>query len=141
MSLIEEVFGPVVIVARYAPENLESVFAYVLSSFPASLTATLHTSDGEEAVETTLSNLATARAGRIVFNGFPTGVAVSWAQTHGGPWPASNSTHSSVGATAIRRFVRPITFQNAPQHILPVELRDNYTSIPRRIDGVLQISC
>ena len=82
--------------------------------------------------------LVEGRAGRIIFNGFPTGVAVSWAQTHGGPWPATNSIHTSVGATAIRRFLRPITYQDAPQSILPPELRDNYGDILRRIDGELQ---
>ncbi len=64
-------------------------------------------------------------------------VAVSWAQTHAGPWPATNSSHTSVGATAVRRFLRPITFQNAPEAALPEELRDGYSRIPRRIDGVL----
>ena len=81
----------------------------------------------------------TETAGRIVYNGFPTGVAVSWAQTHGGPWPSTNSLHTSVGATAIRRFLRPLTFQNAPESVLPVELRDGYDHIPRRIDGVLRL--
>jgi len=76
------------------------------------------------------------RAGRIVFNGFPTGVAVSWAQHHGGPWPSTNSIHTSAGATAIRRFLRPVTYQDAPGHVLPEELRDDYTSIPRRINGI-----
>jgi len=77
-------------------------------------------------------------AGRVVFNGWPTGVAVTWAQNHGGPWPASTSLHTSVGATAIRRFLRPVAFQSAPDHALPAELRDgNPLGIPRRVDGRL----
>ena len=69
--------------------------------------------------------------------GYPTGVAVSWAQHHGGPWPATNTQHTSVGTSAIRRFLRPVTWQDAPADLLPTELRDGYSQIPRRVDGVL----
>jgi NADP-dependent aldehyde dehydrogenase len=79
------------------------------------------------------------RAGRLVYDAYPTGVAVSWAQHHGGPWPSTNSQHTSVGTTAIRRFLRPVTWQGAPQELLPEELTDDYTGIPRRIDGKLQL--
>jgi NADP-dependent aldehyde dehydrogenase len=59
---------------------------------------------------------------------------------HGGPWPATTSElHTSVGTTAIRRFLRPISFQGAPQALLPEELRDGKTGIPRRIDGTLTL--
>jgi NADP-dependent aldehyde dehydrogenase len=73
----------------------------------------------------------------VIWNGYPTGVAVSWAMQHGGPWPATTSGHTSVGATAIRRFLRPISWQDAPQHVLPPELRDGPVDIPRRVDGRL----
>lgn len=78
-------------------------------------------------------------AGRVLYNGWPTGVAIAWAQHHGGPWPASTaSVHTSVGATAIRRFLTPLTYQDAPASVLPAELRDgNPLGIPRREDGVL----
>jgi hypothetical protein len=56
-----------------------------------------------------------------VYDAYPTGVAVSWAQHHGGPWPSTNSQHTSVGTTAIRRFLRPVTWQGAPQEVLPEE--------------------
>ena len=80
------------------------------------------------------------RTGRIVWNGYPTGVAVSWAMQHGGPSPATtNALFTSVGATASRRFLRPITLQNVPAHRLPRELRDDATDLPRRVDGVLQV--
>jgi NADP-dependent aldehyde dehydrogenase len=75
--------------------------------------------------------------GRVIWNGYPTGVAVSWAMQHGGPWPATTSGHTSVGTTAIRRFLRPISWQSAPQHVVPPELRDGPVRIPRRVDGRL----
>ena len=77
-------------------------------------------------------------AGRVLFAGWPTGVAVSWAQHHGGPYPATTSLFTSVGATAIRRFLRPLAYQGAPESLLPPELRDAPAGIPRRIDGVLR---
>jgi NADP-dependent aldehyde dehydrogenase len=132
--VFEEYFGPAAVVVRY--RSIEELTA-VLGQLPASLTATVHLGSGERPDEllTTLGSLA----GRIVFDGFPTGVSVSWAQHHGGPWPASNSVHTSVGATAIRRFLRPLTWQNAPGAVLPAELHDGATSIPRRVNGVLQL--
>ena len=74
------------------------------------------------------------RAGRVVFNGFPTGVAVTHGMHHGGPFPATTSPlHTSVGMTATARFTRPIAFQNAPQDALPPELKDsNPLGIRRR---------
>jgi NADP-dependent aldehyde dehydrogenase len=79
------------------------------------------------------------RCGRVIVNGWPTGVAVTWAQHHGGPWPAtSNPAATSVGAASLGRWVRPVTFQDTPDAALPPALRDaNPWSIPRRIDGTL----
>ncbi|MBN9102373.1 MULTISPECIES: aldehyde dehydrogenase (NADP(+)) [unclassified Pseudonocardia] len=129
-----EYFGPAVVVVRYAePAELGSVIAQL----PASLTATLHVGAGERVPDLVAALGRTA--GRIVFDGFPTGVAVSWAQHHGGPWPATNSLHTSVGATAVRRFLRPLTWQDAPEHALPPELRDTpEPTLPRRVDGRLE---
>jgi len=79
------------------------------------------------------------RAGRVLFDGYPTGVAVAWAQHHGGPWPATNSLHTSVGMTAMRRFLRPIAWQGAPSHALPEELRDGPVVVPTRIDGAIAL--
>jgi NADP-dependent aldehyde dehydrogenase len=95
----------------------------------------VHAGAGEAPEE--LTRVLERTAGRIVFDGYPTGVAVSWAQHHGGPWPATNSLHTSVGATAIRRFLRPVTWQNAPAAVLPAELRDGAVEVPRRIAGRL----
>jgi NADP-dependent aldehyde dehydrogenase len=76
------------------------------------------------------------RSGRVLWNGFPTGVAVTPAMHHGGPYPATTSLHTSVGTTAIRRFQRPIAFQDAPQAALPPALRDgNPLGIRRLEDG------
>ena len=111
----------------------------VLRSLPSSLTATLHVgADG--AVEPAILQVMQDRAGRVVFNGYPTGVAVAWAQHHGGGWPATNSIHSSVGPTAMRRFLRPISWQDAPEAALPHELWEETTDLVRRVDGVLTTS-
>ena len=110
----------------------------ILSLLPGALTATVHAEVDEPGVAE-LSERLLSVAGRLVWNGYPTGVAVSWAQHHGGPWPGSNSLHTSVGATALRRFLRPIALQNAPAALLPPELRDEPSDVPRRIDGILHL--
>jgi NADP-dependent aldehyde dehydrogenase len=137
-TLVHEVFGPVAVVVRYPAADVRGAAVALFGLLPDSLTATLHATDDDEVAD--LLALATAHAGRVLFGGFPTGVAVSWAQTHGGPWPATNAAHTSVGATAIRRFLRPVTFQNVPQRYLPAELRDDCADVPRRVDGVLRIA-
>ncbi|HEY5799613.1 MAG TPA: aldehyde dehydrogenase (NADP(+)), partial [Burkholderiaceae bacterium] len=80
------------------------------------------------------------KAGRVLFNGFPTGVEVSHAMVHGGPFPAtSDSRGTSVGATAIERFLRPVCYQNAPSYLLPQALLDdNPLGLARMIDGELR---
>jgi NADP-dependent aldehyde dehydrogenase len=131
---IRECFGPSTLIVRYeGMAELKDALEMVDDALTFSIQ--LGGSDLEKAQ--LLTELATAKAGRIVYNGFPTGVAVSWSQTHGGPWPATNSIHTSVGSTAIRRFLRPVTFQDAPPSVLPEELRDGPVSIPTRINGVL----
>jgi len=104
-----------------------------------SLTATVHTGDGESELPRRLTDVLGHKAGRVIFNGFPTGVAVAWAMNHGGPYPASTAeAHTSVGITAIRRFLRPVCFQDSPDALLPAELRDdNPGGIPQRVDGRL----
>jgi NADP-dependent aldehyde dehydrogenase len=138
-DLINEIFGPVTVIVRYDAAQPEAAAATVLQTLPHSLTATIHHGSGETELTGRLTAAARPAAGRIVYNGFPTGVAVSWAQTHGGPWPSTNSLHTSVGATAIRRFLRPLTYQDAPESVLPKELRDDFDRIPRRINGRLRL--
>jgi len=139
--LVEECFGPLVMVIQYA--NEDELFA-VLDQVPGSLTATVH-SGADEGKPGSLADRVglkvRERAGRLVWNGFPTGVAVTWAQHHGGPWPAATfSAHTSVGTTAIRRFLRPVSYQDAPPGLLPPELaEDNPLGLPRRVDGRLEV--
>jgi NADP-dependent aldehyde dehydrogenase len=134
-EVTEECFGPVTVVARY--DSREELMA-ALDVLPASLTATVHRGEGETDLPAEVSRRLRPKAGRMVYDGFPTGVAVAWAQHHGGPWPSTNSQHTSVGATAIRRFLRPVAWQNAPSDLLPEELTDSFEGIPRRVDGVLR---
>ncbi|SFP06759.1 NADP-dependent aldehyde dehydrogenase [Amycolatopsis arida] len=131
-EVTEECFGPLAVIARYRDDD---ELRAAIDRLPASLTGTLHAEPEERDHVVELTDLLSARAGRVVFDGFPTGVLVSWAQTHGGPWPATTSPHTSVGPTAIRRFLRPVTWQNAPAYALPPELRDGAVDIPRRVDG------
>ncbi|MEG3637187.1 aldehyde dehydrogenase (NADP(+)) [Micromonospora palythoicola] len=134
-EIADECFGPLLVVVRYHDvADLDAALATV----PPSLTGSVHRGQGDDAdAVRRLVDVLAARCGRIVFDGYPTGVRVSWAQHHGGPWPSTNAVHTSVGATSIRRFLRPLAWQNAPEWILPEELRDEYTAIPRRVDGRL----
>ena len=131
--LLEECFGPVSLLVRYSsPEELHAA----LRAVPGSLTATLHSEPGDE-VDESLA-LLQSRAGRVLFAGWPTGVAVTWSQQHGGPWPATTSLHTSVGASAVRRFLRPVAYQSAPSALLPGVLRDeSLATLPHRRNGVL----
>ncbi|KAF3464700.1 aldehyde dehydrogenase (NADP(+)) [Streptomyces sp. Tu 3180] len=137
--LLEECFGPVTVVARYADE---AEVRAVLSRLPGNLTATVQLSTEEARGEGRGAELVrelTPLAGRVLVNGWPTGVAVAPAQHHGGPYPATTSTSTSVGGTAIERWLRPVVYQNTPQALLPQELRDdNPLGLPRRFDGRLE---
>lgn len=134
-TLLEESFGPTTLLVHYRDEAeaLEAIRA-----IGGSLTATLHSQPGDDL--TRILPVLRDIAGRVLFAGWPTGVAVTWAQQHGGPWPSTTSSlHTSVGATSIRRWLRPIAYQSAPEHALPVELRDaNSLGIPRRVNGSLK---
>lgn len=133
-ELLAEHFGPSTVVVGYADE---AELDRALNALPGGLTATVH---GEPDDDLTAVVAALSRvSGRVLFEGWPTGVAVTWAQHHGGPYPAATSLFSSVGATSLRRFLRPIAYQSAPERMLPVELRDADAGIARRIDGVLTL--
>lgn len=132
-SLQEELFGPVTLLISYADD---AELIPVLAELEGSLTATLHAQEGEDVAQ--LVDVLSERAGRVLFGGWPTGVAVTWSQHHGGPWPATTSVFTSVGATGIRRFQRPLAYQDAPAAILPPALQEeNPLGIPRRVDGTL----
>ena len=88
------------------------------------LTATLHMDDGDTDLARRLMPILEQKAGRILANGWPTGVEVADAMVHGGPYPAStNFGATSVGTMAIRRFLRPVSYQNIPEALLPEDLR------------------
>lgn len=132
--LSEEVFGPsTLIVGCSSREELERV----AESLEGHLTATIH-GTAEDLMEfKSLVSLLENKVGRLIFNGFPTGVEVCASMHHGGPYPATTDVRStSVGTAAIKRFVRPICYQNFPQEALPVELRNvNERGIWRLIDN------
>ncbi len=137
--LLEECFGPVTVVARYEDET---EVRSVLGRLPGNLTATVQLSEEEARGEGRGAELLaelTPLAGRVLVNGWPTGVAVAPAQHHGGPYPATTSTSTSVGGTAIERWLRPVVYQNTPEALLPPELRDdNPLGLPRRFNGTLE---
>src|SRR5699024_4225654 len=130
---LSECFGPTALIIRYNKSELSKV----IEALPGSLTATVHSELGEEDFAAEVYALLRPKAGRLLHNGYPTGVLVSWAQTHGGPWPSTNTQYTSVGARSIRRWLRPMTLQNMPEELLPTELKDLNESIPRRVNGQL----
>lgn len=134
--LLDECFGAVLVVSTYRDQR---ELMATLTGLSAALTFTV--ADGEAALGLApeVIELMVSRVGRVVWNGFPTGVAVSWSMQHGGPYPAAtSSSHTSVGGASIRRWLRPVSYQNFPAHLLPVELRDtDGVDIPRRVDGQL----
>jgi acyl-CoA reductase-like NAD-dependent aldehyde dehydrogenase len=134
--LREEHFGPGVVVVVYAgAEDLSAA----LASLGGHLTATLHAEPAELPSLRPLVTQLTGLAGRVLFDGVPTGVAVTWAMVHGGPYPATSAPAStSVGQTAARRFLRPVAYQSAPAEVLPAALADgNPLGILRRVDGIM----
>jgi NADP-dependent aldehyde dehydrogenase len=117
-ELLEECFGPVTVLVRYQDgADAEGV----LASLGGNLTATLHAEAAEPGAAGWLARLSRV-AGRVVFGGWPTGVAVAPAMTHGGPYPATTTPTTSVGGAAIERWLRPVTFQTVPPELLPPEL-------------------
>lgn len=133
-SLMEEVFGPSTLVVECASREQMLAAARRLEG---QLTATIHGTPEDLAANGELVELLTQKAGRLVFNGFPTGVEVCHAMTHGGPYPATSDGRStSVGTRAIERFARPVCYQNFPDAALPDELKEaNPLGIWRLVDG------
>ncbi|MDZ5698407.1 aldehyde dehydrogenase (NADP(+)) [Chelativorans sp. M5D2P16] len=115
-----EVFGPLGIFVRAKDEEQMRAIA---RGIEGQLTCTLHMDDADTALAASLMPILQRKAGRLLANGFPTGVEVSDAMMHGGPYPAStNASTTSVGTLAIRRFLRPVAFQNLPEALLPADL-------------------
>jgi len=134
-ELSEEIFGPdTLLVHCQSPED----YLRAAKALDGHLTATVLGSEDDLAAHRDLIAIIEQKAGRIIFNGFPTGVEVAHAMVHGGPYPAtSDSRFTSVGTAAIYRFARPVCFQNFPDSQLPEELRAaNPLGILRIVDGV-----
>lgn len=132
-----EVFGAasLVVVCKDEAELLA-----LLKGLEGQLTATLHMDAADEPLAARLLPVLEVKAGRILANGWPTGVEVCHAMVHGGPFPAtSDSRTTSVGSLAIDRFLRPVSYQNLSVNLLPAELRDDADGAPRLVDGVLKI--
>ena len=139
-ALVEEAFGPLSIVVE-TPAGTD-LAALMPEFFEGNLTGTVHLSVAEGAGDTpnapalrALVEALSQQVGRVLFNGWSTGVAVTPAQQHGGPWPATtNDASTSVGTAAITRFLRPVAYQNAPAAFLPEALRDaNPLGVPQAI--------
>ncbi len=121
-ELHHEVFGPFSLVVLCNNFDQMTEVAHALEG---QLTSTIHLIDEENEQGCELLNILVEKAGRIIFNGVPTGVEVAAAMTHGGPYPAStDSRFTAVGHDAIRRWIRPVTFQDCPETLLPKELRE-----------------
>lgn len=133
-SLAEEIFGPnTLLISSTATED----YLRAAAALDGHLTATLLGTEDDLEANRELIRVLEQKAGRLIFNGFPTGVEVTHAMVHGGPYPStSDSRFTSVGSLAIYRFARPVCFQNFPQALLPEELKDaNPLGIGRLRDG------
>ncbi len=134
-ALEHEIFGPTTLIIRYSDSE---ELATLAGQLEGQLTATLQGTEADILAFGELISVLENKAGRLLVNGFPTGVEVCHAMVHGGPYPAtSDSRHTSVGTQAIYRFVRPVCYQDFPQAALPAELKDeNPLGILRLLDGV-----
>jgi len=134
-ALHEECFGPLAVVVRY---RNDSDLRVALEGVQPALTFSVFSEDNDPDA-TWLFELAKDKAGRVLANQYPTGVAVSWSMHHGGPWPSTtNSAATSVGASAIERWLRPVTYQAVPAKFLPATLLDdNPLGVPQRVNGVM----
>ncbi len=134
-ALADEVFGPSSVIVRTRPDQL----AAIVETLDGQLTATVHAAAADYPHTGDLIGRLELTAGRIVFNGWPTGVEVGHATVHGGPFPATSApSTTSVGSRAIERFLRPVAYQNFPEELVPDEIqRDNPLGIPQLVDGHL----
>ena len=132
-ALGHEVFGASSLLVRCRDE---AELRAVLVAAEGQLTATIQMDAGDTDLAARLMPVLERKAGRILANGWPTGVEVAHAMVHGGPFPAtSDGRTTSVGSLAIDRFLRPVSYQNLSEALLPAVLRDG-TDAPRLIDGV-----
>ena len=132
-EVTEEVFGASSLVVRCANEK---ELLNTLEHLEGQLTATIHLTDADLPLASRLLPTLERKAGRVLANGWPTGVEVTHAMVHGGPFPAtSDSRTTSVGTLAIERFLRPVCYQDLPDALLPAPLRQDAKKGPHRYDG------
>lgn len=132
-ALVTEVFGPTALVVEYDDEREMLEMCALLDG---QLTISIF-ADASDQIAPAMLDAASRRSGRVLWNQWPTGVSVTYAQQHGGPYPATTAIGTtSVGTAAIERFVRPVAFQGVPDALLPAELQDaNPLGVPRRVNG------
>jgi alpha-ketoglutaric semialdehyde dehydrogenase len=133
-SLTNEVFGAAALIVQC---DSSDEFIAVAERLEGQLTATMQLNDDDQELASRLLPILERKAGRILCNGYPTGVEVCHAMVHGGPFPAtSDSRTTSVGSAAILRFLRPVTYQDLPESLLPIELQnENSLGLARLLDG------
>jgi NADP-dependent aldehyde dehydrogenase len=133
------VFGPAGLVVSCRDE---AELLAVLENLQGQLTATLHLTAADEPLAARLLPILERKAGRLIANGWPTGVEVAHAMVHGGPFPATSDGRStSVGSLAIERFLRPVCYQDFPDTLLPEALRSgSLSSVPYRLDGTYTVA-
>lgn len=134
--LLEECFGPVLVVVEYDDAAHRDS---ILGRLQGCLVATVMTDGPHDPELPGLVSELTGLAGRVVVDAWPTGVATTWAQHHGGPWPSTTApAATSVGSGALDRFTRPVAYQGVVGAALPAPLRtENEWGLPRRLDGIL----
>jgi NADP-dependent aldehyde dehydrogenase len=136
-EVMDEVFGASSVVVRC---DSEQQLVDVLEHLEGQLTATMHLVEEDHALAARLIPVLERKAGRLIANGWPTGVEVSHAMVHGGPFPATSDGRStSVGTLAIERFLRPVCYQDFPDPLLPPVLRNDAPPRPRRLDGAYRV--
>lgn len=138
-TLHEEMFGPAALVVR-CPDL--TTMREIIVGLEGQLTVALHMDADDQDAAASLLPLLERKAGRILANGFGTGVEVCHAMVHGGPFPATSDGRStSVGSLAIDRFLRPVCYQDLPRELLPAGVQDeNMWNVPQRVDGVMRRS-
>jgi NADP-dependent aldehyde dehydrogenase len=136
--LHKEVFGPYSLIVKCSDANQ---LRQVAGELEGQLTCSLMATEEDMLAHHELVETVSLRCGRMIMNGVPTGVEVCWSMQHGGPFPATTDPRfGSVGADAIKRFVRPLCFQNFPDSLLPEELKEaNPLGVPRIENGELKI--
>ena len=136
-SLQNEIFGPCSLIVKC--KNTDELHE-VIESFEGQLTGTILAESNDTHLTQKIIDVLELKVGRIIFNGVPTGVEVCPSMTHGGPYPAStDSRFTAVGTNSIKRWLRPVSFQDFPQNLLPDELKDNNPlNIMRSIDGIVK---